>query len=308
MGRFNFNLSCKCFTYSFWFFEEKITNITKINGKYFCYKNISYIDLLKNGQIIKNGTECPKEYNKKCGKIDTLNQELCINVNEKCPLYDAGIGHQPDSTNYIYDKDSNVYYNNDNYNITNKTIIGRLILNEGQPCYKSAEKLWRQFSPIETDETHLTCANIQINGKGSDDRYIKKGEITYKKIYDENLNDRAKKIVYDNITSNETIYLYKRELYGLDKKCDEKFNVTNIFNNIVTFQSLDKVIQIIEGILIVACCCGIILSELITCGSGACGDISHIVYFWAFVLYIIVVSGCFSQVVLVIMLLHILIY
>ena len=37
-----------------------ITDITKINGKYFYYKNIPYLDLLNNGQIIKNGTECPE--------------------------------------------------------------------------------------------------------------------------------------------------------------------------------------------------------------------------------------------------------
>ena len=31
------------------------TDIKIINGNYFCYKHISYIDLLNNGQIIKNG-------------------------------------------------------------------------------------------------------------------------------------------------------------------------------------------------------------------------------------------------------------
>ena len=44
--------------------ETKIvdeTDITKINGNYFCYKHISYKDLLYNGQIIKKGEECPLE-------------------------------------------------------------------------------------------------------------------------------------------------------------------------------------------------------------------------------------------------------
>ena len=65
-----------------WAYYDR-TNITKINGNRFCYKYISYKDLLNNGQIIKNGTKCPKEYNKTCGRIDTLNQELCIKENEK---------------------------------------------------------------------------------------------------------------------------------------------------------------------------------------------------------------------------------
>ena len=120
-----------------------VTNITKINGNCFCYKYISYKDLLNNGQIIKSGTVCPKEYNKNCGRIDTLNQELCIKENEKCPLYDVGIGLPPDPINYICDENSSIYYNKDNYNISNKTIIGKLILNDGHPCYQSTEKLWR---------------------------------------------------------------------------------------------------------------------------------------------------------------------
>ena len=41
------------------------------------YSNINFI-------AIKNGTECPKEYNKNCGRIDTLNQQLCIKENKKC--------------------------------------------------------------------------------------------------------------------------------------------------------------------------------------------------------------------------------
>ena len=66
------------------------------------------MDLLNNGQIISNGTECPEEYKTNCGRIDTLNQELCIKEDEKCPLYDVGIGNQEDTNNYIYDIDSNV--------------------------------------------------------------------------------------------------------------------------------------------------------------------------------------------------------
>ena len=40
---------------------------------------------------------------------------------------------------------SNVYYNNDDYNETNKTIIGKLVLNDGQPCYNSTEKIMEKI-------------------------------------------------------------------------------------------------------------------------------------------------------------------
>ena len=148
---------------------EDETDIKKINENYFCYKHISYKDLLYNGQIIKKGSECPSEYPKNCGKFDTLEQELCIKVNENCPIYDLGIGKKPDD-NYIYNDESNVYYNNNNYTKENKTIIGKLILNEGQPCYYSLEKLWRKFNPEEAVETHLKC-DIEVYGKYNDDRY-----------------------------------------------------------------------------------------------------------------------------------------
>ena len=48
--------------------------------------------------------------------MDTLEQELCIKENEKCPLYDIEIGESPDDDNYIYHENSNVYYNNEKYN------------------------------------------------------------------------------------------------------------------------------------------------------------------------------------------------
>ena len=63
----------------------------------FCYKHISYKDLLNNGQIIKKGEKCPLEYSQNCGRLDTLEQELCIKNTEKCPLYDLGLGYKYDS-------------------------------------------------------------------------------------------------------------------------------------------------------------------------------------------------------------------
>ena len=65
---------------------EDVTEITKINGNYFCFKKILYKDLLYNGQIIKKGESCPQEYKQNCGTIDTLEQQLCIKSNENCPL------------------------------------------------------------------------------------------------------------------------------------------------------------------------------------------------------------------------------
>ena len=225
------------------------TDIKKINGKYFCFKNISYRDLLNNGQIVKKGSECPLEYHKNCGKLDTLEQELCIKENEKCPLYDLGIGNKSNDKNYIYDEKINVYYNNENYNKENKAIIGRLILNEGQPCYNSNEKLWTAFDYEEAGKTHLKC-DIEVFGKYNDDRYENKGNISYKKLYEDNLDSQCQEMIFDDLTGNEEMSLFKREFLGIDKKCDENYILSresfNIFHDNIRYEST---VLIIEGFI-----------------------------------------------------------
>ena len=227
--------------------NEGKTDIKIINGKYFCYKHISYIDLLNKGQIIKNGSECPSEYPKNCGKLDTLDQELCIKENEKCPLYDLGIGKKSDNDNYIYDENSNVYYNNDNYTEKNKTIIGRLILNDGEPCYNLLEKLWKKFNPDEDIETHLKC-DIEVYGKYNDDRYKNKGSISYKRLYEDNLNQKSKDLILHYLSGKESVSLYQREFLGIDKECNKNFILTrDSTNTIHDSQNSIKQLIFIEG-------------------------------------------------------------
>ena len=118
-----------------------------------------------------------------------------------------GIGKPPYSNNYTYDENSNIYYNNENYNDPNKKIIGKLILSDGQPCYDPNEKLWRKLAPNEVNATHINCINMQIFGKYNDDRFIRKEDITYKRLYADNLNEKSKEVVMDKI-GYETVSLY----------------------------------------------------------------------------------------------------
>ena len=171
-----------------------------------CYKYISYKKLLYNGQIIKKEEKCENNYNKDCGTIDTLNQHLCIKDNEICPLYDVGIGNNYLSNNYNYNKDADVYYNNQNYNYSIKKIIGKLILNDGKPCYKLSEKLWKKFYSKELTQEHLKC-DLDIFGKLNDDRYDNKGNIAYKKIYEDNLSSGNQYLILDNIKMKKS-FLY----------------------------------------------------------------------------------------------------
>ena len=56
-------------------------------------------------------------------------------------------------------------------------------MNDGQPCYRLDEKLWREFHPKEAGAEHLKC-ELEIFGETIDNRWIKKGDITYKKLYE----------------------------------------------------------------------------------------------------------------------------
>ncbi len=249
--------------------ETKIvdeTDITKINGNYFCYKHISYKDLLYNGQIIKKGEECPLEYTKICGRIDTLEQELCIKETENCPLYDIGLGSEPDQDNYIYDAESNVYYNKESYNESNKKIIGKLVLNDGQPCYNSTEKLWKKFASKEAVETHLKC-EYEVFGNYSDERYEQKGNITYLRLYKDNLNSESQNFVIDKIKGDEVVYLYKREFFGIDKECDEKYNLNqDAFSILSSNEQMERNLLLVEGFIIAIHTLTIFLLEIIFCG------------------------------------------
>ena len=53
-------------------------NLIKISNKYLTFlKFTNYLYLLTEGYIINENKTCPKNLNK-CGKIDTLNQTLCL--------------------------------------------------------------------------------------------------------------------------------------------------------------------------------------------------------------------------------------
>ena len=190
--------------------QKDATNIEKLKDKYFCYKPMTYKELLYNGQIKKEGETPSGEYTNDCGVIDTLGQHLYIKETEVCPLYEVKI-------------DGNSIFKNSNEDIEKK-IIGKLILNDGQPCYKSNEKLWKKFHEGEWADEHLEC-DVEIFGKKTDSRYINRGSVTYDEIYKQNLDPLYYEKLKDKV-GNDKVTLYSREFLGIDKKCDEESSIT----------------------------------------------------------------------------------
>ena len=300
---FDFSVNSNCGSYSHLVFhvwggkyvstgrrskKVDVTNIEKINGNFFCYNHISYKDLLLNGQILKKEETCKGSFPFDCGTIDTLEQHLCIKEGEKCPLYDVGIGNQEDTENYIFNEaNSNVYYNKDTYNYPNKKIIGKLMLNDGNPCYQITEKLWRQFDSQERAETHLECG-LEVFGKSTDDRYEYKGDISYKKIYEDNLSKNNQDLVMDDI-KDEKVSLYKREFLGIDKECHMKYDdITKEQNDkLISNQKMEAKCSLVEGILILGSCATLFVITLCTYFSSKHGSTDFLKFSNLFGLFLV---------------------
>ena len=222
-----------------------VTNIDKINGYFFCYDHISYKDLLYNGQIKK---ECTGIYSKNCGIIDTLNQYLCIKENEKCPIYDVGIVTETPNNG-----ESGINYSNEENepNTNNKKIIGKVILNDGQPCYRLNEKLWQKFVSEEAGDEHLKC-ELEIFGKLTEERFKPQGQISYDRLYQDNLGSNYEDLFskLKNKLSNNKVTLYVREFLGIDKECDEENKISKDDYETLSYnQNLEKIFSLVESLI-----------------------------------------------------------
>jgi hypothetical protein len=231
------------------------SEINKINGRFFCYrKGMTYKQLLYNNQIIKKNETCKDGY-KNCGIIDTLEQQLCMPQDDECPLYDVGIAegnnYYKDNADYKYDEISRIYYNKNTYNEPNKKIIGKIVLNEGEPCYEFNEKLWRSFIYEEVENSHLEC-ELEIFDKKSDDRYTKIGDISYYMIYRDNIHYNYYSLLPEKDLRSKNLSLYKIEFFGIDKECDEKSEeFKDGYDKLKKSQESEQLLLIIEPIIFI---------------------------------------------------------
>ena len=231
------------------------SEINRKNGHYFCYtKRMTYKELLYNNQIIKKDEKCKDGY-KNCGIIDTLEQQLCMPQDDECPLYDVGISEDnkyKNNTDYTYAITSRIYYNKNTYNEPNKKIIGKIVLSDGEPCYNINEKLWRSFLLKEVEGSHLEC-ELEVFGKKSEDRYKNIGDISYYKIYKDNIDNEYLTLLPEWDLKAESLSLYKREFLGIDKECDEKSEeFKNGYDKLKKSQESEKLLLLIEPLLIFA--------------------------------------------------------
>ena len=105
-------------------------------------------------------------------------------------------------------------------------------MSQGQPCYVLNEKLWRKFHNIEAIEGHLEC-ELNIFDKITNDKFKYKGDISYKKLYEDNLSKEDQNIILQYIRGYENVSLYTREFIGIDKSCDNNFNLNKDDHEII---------------------------------------------------------------------------
>ena len=67
----------------------------------------------------------------------------------------------------------------------------------------------RQFNSEEGFDTHLKC-EFEVFGKYNDDRYEERGEISYRTLYEDNLNKECQNLVLNKLTGMKW-FIYIKE-------------------------------------------------------------------------------------------------
>ena len=130
-------------------------NIYKLSKKYLTYNKFStYEKLLRHGYIIKENNTCLSDL-KYCGKIDTLNQKLCLPKNIDCPIQDFRIDSNPiQGYNYIkysFNNSISEYISYTNKK-TNSHIIGKFSIGSYLPCLDIDEENWEKLEENEVNK------------------------------------------------------------------------------------------------------------------------------------------------------------
>ena len=176
-----------------------------------------YLGLLKEGYIINENKNCQDKL-KYCGKIDTLNQKLCLPENIECPIQDFQI-----SNNEIIGY-NNIKYSNKEItefiSYTNKKtdffIIGNISIGSGPPCINKLEENWEKLENKEINET--SYCRTKFDGVEYDKRFNKCGEISYTNIYESNLPKDVFNIIYNSLSGHK-LKVYKRPYIGINLSC-----------------------------------------------------------------------------------------
>ena len=137
---------------------------------------------------------------------------------------------------------------------------------------------------------------MEIFKKDSDDRYENRGNISYKQLYKDNLNSESQNIVLYYLKGDELVNLYKREFFGIDKQCDEKYNLNNDTYNIVhSTEKSEQLLSMIGGFITVIFILTPMILEIVfvSCWGSSVEKYSAIGYIIIYSIIIVIILPCF---------------
>ena len=227
-------------------------------GRRFCSKlykpEINGYLYFLNNSVLKD-EDCQTGY-KKCGKLDEMNNYLCIPNDEDCPINDITISNEINEEllqqNYSYINISNnklFYYTNS----SNKPVIAKLKVAEGKLCMDRSYFYtdYPQYI-LDNNFNHYGC-RYKINGeyyenfetldnRSKNDFYLD-SDLSLRKYF------AVWKYDYPLYSLNANVSLYPKRYIGYNKNCLKKHGALDINSSPFTEEKINEANDSISYVL-----------------------------------------------------------
>ena len=234
-------------------------NLKKWHSTEFCSKKFinmtGYKDFFKNS--VGKNENCKSGY-KKCGKLDNMDNYICILDNETCPINDIIISEKNDLPNYEkYQLNDSlyIYYRNNN---SEKSVITKLKTVEEKLCAGKGFYHTKYPQFILDDNFNVYGCKYKIMDSVFDDSISKIDKMTKRELY--NYNNISMYSRYNNscqypyFSLNAEMFIYPKRYIGFNKTCliensydidDPIFNqenLANINNNLLRNRKMHEIL------------------------------------------------------------------
>ena len=227
-------------------------------GGRFCSKSYNpelngYIYFLNNS--VSKDEDCQNGY-KKCGKLDEMDNYLCIPNNEDCPINDIVISNRerPEliEQNYSYINISSnkyLYYTNN----SSKSVIAKLKVAEGKLCMDRSY-IYTDYPQyiLENNFKNYGCKH-KINGEVYENIEALDNRTKNEFFLDSNLSLKnffaMWRYDYPLYSLNANMSLYPKRYIGYNKNCLKKHGALNINSTPFTEAKINEINDIISYVL-----------------------------------------------------------
>lgn len=207
--------------------------IEKWKGNKICTKtNQAFINYFSLIPYIHE-KNCPSN-TKYCGIIDSLNNILCLEKDQECPIIDINFNRNNNdiSNGKIEIEKFSISTNNNPSLSNNKKIIVELKIGENQPCLNSFYENIRTNDVLDHYYERQKCFKHISNNTDNN-------PITYDKNFEKMDSYNAKLFLNENEiqikSTNENINLYKQNYIGLKINCLRDIKNTEFLNKLTDY-------------------------------------------------------------------------